>query len=88
MFISIKFCIAIVFHDDKYYYHAEEERVDILINNAATNQSLRKISKEEGIELMLMTNHLGPFLLTNLLLDKIKVSTLVLKKPNSLCSLV
>jgi len=52
----------------------KEERVDILINNAATNQSLRKISKEEGIELMLMTNHLGPFLLTNLLLDKIKAT--------------
>ncbi|XP_078310140.1 retinol dehydrogenase 13-like [Crassostrea virginica] len=52
----------------------EEERVDILINNAGV-VTLEKIFTEEGLELTFATNHFGPFLLTNLLLDLIKKSS-------------
>jgi len=43
--------------------------VDALINTAAVFASEYEQS-DDGIELMLATNHLGPFLLTNLLRDK------------------
>ncbi|XP_042207539.1 retinol dehydrogenase 13-like [Homarus americanus] len=51
----------------------KEERVDVLINNAGVMRC-KKSATKEGIELQLGTNHLGHFLLTNLLLDKIKAS--------------
>ena len=47
------------------------ERLDVLINNAAIYKSHREMTSE-GLELMFATNHVGPFLLTNLLLDKLK----------------
>jgi len=40
----------------------------VLINNAAIYKSRRELSTD-GFELMFVTNHLGPFLLTHLLLD-------------------
>jgi NAD(P)-dependent dehydrogenase (short-subunit alcohol dehydrogenase family) len=46
----------------------------ILVNNAATAYPRRKLS-EDGIECTLAVNHLAPFLLTNLLLDRLKAST-------------
>jgi NAD(P)-dependent dehydrogenase (short-subunit alcohol dehydrogenase family) len=47
-----------------------------LINNAANfDYTLKKpVLTEEGIEVIFATNHLGPFLLTNLLLDILKRS--------------
>ncbi|XP_045619959.2 retinol dehydrogenase 13 isoform X1 [Procambarus clarkii] len=51
----------------------KEERIDILINNAGVMRCKKSFTKE-GIELQLGTNHIGHFLLTNLLLDKIKAS--------------
>ncbi|ESO95165.1 hypothetical protein LOTGIDRAFT_189035 [Lottia gigantea] len=51
----------------------EEKRLDILINNAGV-VGLPKIITEDGLESMFATNHFGPFLLTNLLLDLIKKS--------------
>jgi NAD(P)-dependent dehydrogenase (short-subunit alcohol dehydrogenase family) len=48
-------------------------RLDVLINNAGIWETRRKLSKD-GIELNFATNHLGPFLLTNLLLETIKKS--------------
>ena len=48
-------------------------RVDVLINNAAIYKNKRLVSAD-GYELMLATNHLGPFLLTNLLLDSLRAS--------------
>jgi NAD(P)-dependent dehydrogenase (short-subunit alcohol dehydrogenase family) len=49
------------------------DRVDVLINNAAVVTRERKTSID-GHEMMFATNHLGPFLLTNLLFDLLKAS--------------
>uniref|UniRef100_A0A2P2IA56 Retinol dehydrogenase 13-like n=2 Tax=Hirondellea gigas TaxID=1518452 RepID=A0A2P2IA56_9CRUS len=50
-----------------------EERVDVLINNAGVMRCPRKLSAD-GIELQLATNHMSHFLLTMLLLDKLKAN--------------
>jgi NAD(P)-dependent dehydrogenase (short-subunit alcohol dehydrogenase family) len=49
------------------------ERIDVLINNAAIYKSRRELSTD-GLELMFVTNHLGPFLLTHLLLPALRTS--------------
>ncbi|XP_033734338.1 retinol dehydrogenase 13-like [Pecten maximus] len=51
----------------------KENRVDILINNAGIMMCKRALTAE-GIELQLGVNHFGSFLLTHLLLDKLKAS--------------
>jgi len=48
----------------------EGREIDVLFNNAGINVSERRLT-EEGIELQFATNHLGPFLLSNLLLASI-----------------
>ncbi|MDI1356428.1 MAG: SDR family oxidoreductase [bacterium] len=48
-------------------------RLDVLINNAGTFHTELKLSAE-GIEMQFAVNHLAGFLLTHLLLDKIKLS--------------
>lgn len=53
---------------------ASFDRLDLFINNAGTAFAERRLSPQ-GIERALAINHLGPFLLTNLLLDRIKAST-------------
>ena len=55
-------------------FKAKYQRLDILINNAGLLNTDRKITKE-GFEMMIATNHLGHFLLTNLLLDLLKASS-------------
>src|SRR5262249_51053087 len=45
-------------------------RVDVLVNNAGIYAPQRKVTKE-GREQMLAVNHLGPFLMTNLLLERL-----------------
>ncbi len=45
--------------------------LDVLINNAGINQIERQLSPD-GIELVFATNHLSYFLLTHLLLDRLK----------------
>lgn len=45
-------------------------RLDVLINNAACVSGERRLS-EDGIEITLATNHLAPFLLTNLLAERL-----------------
>ena len=49
------------------------DRLDVLVNNAALARRKRAVT-EDGVELTLAVNHLAPFLLTNLLLDRLKAS--------------
>jgi NAD(P)-dependent dehydrogenase (short-subunit alcohol dehydrogenase family) len=45
-------------------------RIDVLVNNAGVWAPRRQLTRS-GHELMLAINHLGPFLMTNLLLDRL-----------------
>ncbi len=49
------------------------DRLDVLVNNAGLVQSTRT-ETPDGLETTFATNHLAPFLLTNLLLDMLKES--------------
>lgn len=57
-------------------FKAKHGRLHVLVNNAANfDQSLRNpVITEDGVEAVFATNHLGPFLMTNLLLDTLKAS--------------
>ena len=48
-------------------------RVDVLVNNAAVH-SWRRTLTVDGVETQWAVNHLAPFLLTNLLLDRLRAS--------------
>jgi NAD(P)-dependent dehydrogenase (short-subunit alcohol dehydrogenase family) len=48
-------------------------RLDVLVNNAGIVARRREMTPE-GLDMLLATNHLGPFLLTNLLLPLLKKS--------------
>jgi retinol dehydrogenase 14 len=50
---------------------ARHERLHVLINNAGVYLT-KRITTPDGFELTFAVNHLGPFLLTNLLLDILK----------------
>lgn len=50
------------------------ERLDVLINNAAIIPQQRQTTPE-GLEMQFAVNHLAPFLLTQLLIDRLKAST-------------
>ncbi|MFG0316734.1 MAG: SDR family oxidoreductase [Planctomycetota bacterium JB042] len=52
---------------------AGEERIDVLLNNAAIMPRGRETSAD-GHELQFAVNHLAPFLLTTSLLDRLKAS--------------
>ncbi len=49
-------------------------RIDVLINSAGLHSTTRTVTRE-GFETVFCVNHLAPFLLTYLLLDKMKQST-------------
>jgi NAD(P)-dependent dehydrogenase (short-subunit alcohol dehydrogenase family) len=52
---------------------ANERRIDVLVNNAGlTTASFERSA--DGYEMTFAVNHLAPFLLTNLLLDRLKAS--------------
>jgi retinol dehydrogenase 14 len=50
-------------------------RIDVLVNNAGGYRSTRRVSAD-GLEYTFALNHLAPFLLTNLLLDRLERSAL------------
>jgi retinol dehydrogenase-12 len=54
-------------------FNAKYPRLDILINNAGLVMADKQITKD-GFEQSFEVNHLAPFLLTHLLLDKIRLS--------------
>jgi retinol dehydrogenase 12 len=49
------------------------DRLDVLVNNAGVAKFRRELTPD-GLGVTVATNHLGPFLLTNLLLDQLKQS--------------
>jgi len=53
--------------------HQRLPRIDVLINNAGAAFATREVTAD-GIERTFATNHLAPFLLTNLVLDLIRKS--------------
>jgi NAD(P)-dependent dehydrogenase (short-subunit alcohol dehydrogenase family) len=55
-------------------YLSSHERLDVLVNNAGVFVANRTTTID-GIELTFAVNHLAPFLLTNLLLDRIRASS-------------
>ena len=50
-----------------------DQPIDVLVNNAGAIFATRQLS-EDGIELTWAVNHLGPFLLTTLLIERLKES--------------
>ena len=54
----------------------KEDSIDILVNNAGIIAPINQEQQltEDGFDLTIGTNHLGPFLLTNLLLEKLSES--------------
>ena len=52
---------------------ARYDRLDVLVNNAGVFARQRELT-EDGLELTFAVNHLAPFLLTNLLLERLKKS--------------
>ncbi len=53
---------------------ATTDRIDVLVNNAGLVLSDRSVTVD-GYESTFAINHLGPFLLTNLLLDRLRADT-------------
>lgn len=58
-------------HNFSRNFHQLETKLDILINNAGTVANKKSLTKD-GFEMDFGVNHLGHFLLTNLLLDLVK----------------
>ncbi|MBW3664222.1 MAG: SDR family oxidoreductase [Actinobacteria bacterium] len=54
-------------------FGARHERLDVLVNNAGLTLSERR-ETVDGHEMLFQTNHLAPFLLTDLLLDRIRAA--------------
>lgn len=54
-------------------FSSKYDGLDVLVNNAGVFLAEKKTS-QDGIEYTLAVNHLAPFLLTNLLIEKLKTS--------------
>jgi len=57
--------------DVRRFAESYTQALDVLVNNAGLVLDHRAVT-EDGFEMMFQVNHLGPFLLTNLLLPKLK----------------
>ncbi len=55
-------------------YQEQYQKLDVLVNNAGVAKIQRTLTVD-GLETTFAVNHLAPFLLTNLLLDKLRGST-------------
>ena len=55
-------------------FNARYPRLDVLVNNAGLLATAQRRTSPDGYELTLAINHLGPFLLTALLFDKLRQS--------------
>ncbi|KAF7262873.1 retinol dehydrogenase 13-like [Rhynchophorus ferrugineus] len=55
-------------------FKKQEDRLDILINNAGVMRTPEGSKTKDGFEMQLGVNHMGHFLLTNLLLDHLRNS--------------
>ncbi len=55
-------------------FHQRYDHLDLLINNAGILFGKERAESVDGFEMTLATNHLGPFLLTSLLLPALKKS--------------
>ena len=55
-------------------FNATYPRLDVLVNNAGLLPPRNRATSAQGYELGVAVNHLGPFLLTSLLLDKLRAS--------------
>ncbi|XP_017846266.1 retinol dehydrogenase 12-like [Drosophila busckii] len=62
---SVRKCVAV--------FKLQQDRLHILINNAGLGLGPRRLTKD-GFEMQLGVNHMGPFLLTMLLVDLLKKS--------------
>jgi len=60
-------------HDLVSSFKSQYSHLDVLINNAGAYFNTRR-QTAYGVEMTFLVNHLAPFLLTNLLLDAIKMS--------------
>jgi NAD(P)-dependent dehydrogenase (short-subunit alcohol dehydrogenase family) len=60
-------------HDLAHQFHSQFDRLDILVNNAGATFARRQESVD-GIEMTFALNHLGYFLLTNLLVNSMEAS--------------
>jgi NAD(P)-dependent dehydrogenase (short-subunit alcohol dehydrogenase family) len=54
-------------------FRARHSRLDVLVNNAGSVTSSREVT-EDGVEWTFAANYLGHFLLTNLLVDRLRTS--------------
>jgi NAD(P)-dependent dehydrogenase (short-subunit alcohol dehydrogenase family) len=52
-------------------FHEKYQHLHVLVNNAGTYRTRRTLTKD-GLEIHFAVNYLAPFLLTNLLLDRLK----------------
>ena len=55
-------------------YRERFDRLDVLVNNAGVAGGRTRLATEDGLERTFAVNHLAPFLLTGLLLDRLKAS--------------
>jgi NAD(P)-dependent dehydrogenase (short-subunit alcohol dehydrogenase family) len=53
--------------------HARFDRLDVLVNNAGVDVGRREVTGD-GLELTFAVNHLAPFLLTGLMMDRLKAA--------------